>query len=235
MPRKLSRGPHPRAVEPLSREALIRRSSEAFPSANLTFISIIQGVALGYTIYNCVHGFPSHGYAAQTSFIARAVVQFTALVIISWEYTWFGIALRWPAGFVDTLVPLTLGAFEIIPTFYFGQPFLWWLFFALFLVSSLAAYVSSLVHCKRDMYELENAWEVTRKELRADLSLTGASLAVAVAELLALELIRLKNVLTGQALISIGGCACVMVLGLFLVYVEETSQSRLYHVHGLSR
>ena len=235
MPKSTAPHVQGRAVEPLNRELLIRRSSEAFPSANLTFISIIQGVGLGYLIYNSVHGFPPGGYAVHTSFIARAVIQFAAIVIVSYEYTWFGIALRWPASFLDTLVPLTLGAFEIIPSFYLGQPFLWWLFIAIFMISALAAFFSSLLQCKRDMYELEEAWSATKKELRQDLSVVSALLAIAVAELLGLELIHLEDPMIGLAWISIGGCACTFALALVLVYGEERYLNKLHRIHGLSR
>ena len=235
MPRQAPRQPAPRAVEPLNRELLVRRSSEAFPSANLTFISIIQGVALGYTIYNCVHGFPAHGYLAQVSFAARGGVQFVALVIAAWEYTWFGVVLRWPAGFIDSFVPLTMGAFEIIPTFFLGRPFLWWLFEGMFLVAASASYLSSLLHCRPDMYELPEAYKATKRELRINLSILGVTIAVAVAAMLLIRLVHFSHPVVGIAWVSLGGCGLMVALGGGLILAEERAQTRLHAIHGLIR
>jgi hypothetical protein len=114
-------------LEPLSQEVLINRSSEAFPIAYLSLISIIQSVALGILLTETVTILSGSSAIDETIAVAsRAAVLFGFLVIISYEYLWFIGILRWVSTFRDTLIPYAIGVAEIIPCLMLDQALAWW-------------------------------------------------------------------------------------------------------------
>lgn len=116
------------ALEPLDTEVLVRRSIEAFPAGYLLLISIIQSVALGILLTQTVTVLNRPESAIEViAIVSEAATLFGALVIISYEYLWFVVMMRWASTFRDTLIPYAIGVCEIIPSLIIGKSLPWWI------------------------------------------------------------------------------------------------------------
>ena len=116
------------ALQPLSTEVLVRRSIEAFPAGYLLLISIIQSVTLGLLLTEAVDLIAKSVPLIEViSTLSKAVTLFGALVIISYEYLWFVVMMRWASTFRDTLIPYAIGVTEIVPSLILDRSLAWWI------------------------------------------------------------------------------------------------------------
>lgn len=139
--------------KPLDRETFSERITQSFPSAYLTNISIIQGVALGL-LANSSFEYIKCASEFNWIVILRIAVSFLSLIIISIEYTWVIGLFRWSPRILDTIIPFALGFSEIIPMFYLTgkDSEAWWLYTAVLCLVGTLAFFNSLVRCDLHMF-----------------------------------------------------------------------------------
>ncbi|MEU8817398.1 hypothetical protein [Actinoplanes sp. NPDC048796] len=106
------------AIQALTREVLIRRSLEVSPTAFITIISIIQGVALGLLAENA---FDRPGLLVAV----QAVTMLLVLVTVFYFYLTISILLRWAPSFLDCLLPFGIAGMEIPGAFFLGNVHAW--------------------------------------------------------------------------------------------------------------
>jgi hypothetical protein len=116
------------ALEPLNTEVLVKRSIEAFPAGYLLLISIIQSVTLGLLLTDAVALLTKPVTTMQIiAVVSKTATVFGALVIISYEYLWFVVIMRWASTFRDTVIPYAIGVAEIVASLMLGQSISWWI------------------------------------------------------------------------------------------------------------
>ncbi len=157
---------------PLDKEEFKRRIENSFPNVYLTFISIIQGVALGILVTNTfvyINAVTANDLS-WTRYLPYSIMSFVLLMIMSYEYTWFVGVFRWSPKVLDTVVPFVLGASEITPTFFLAQPRKWWITTAIFCILGAIGFWNSLRNCKKSMFPGNiKAYELTSAALKSDI------------------------------------------------------------------
>lgn len=146
--------PRGRALEPMTRRVLIRRSLETFPAGYLTLIGIIQGVALGILVeqvHPLILGAAVLGDRAVA--LGEFFMAFTTILVVSYEYLWFTTIMRWTPTATDTLVPHTLGVCEIAPLFLLERPVAWWISTACMGCAGALALAHTLMRCTREAFD----------------------------------------------------------------------------------
>ncbi|MFC3737197.1 hypothetical protein [Paractinoplanes deccanensis] len=106
------------AIQALTRDVLIRRSLDVSPTAFITIISIIQGVALGLLAQNT---FARPGLLVGVQSFAMLMV----LVSVFYYYLTMSILLRWAPSFLDCFLPFAIASLEIPGAFFLGNARAW--------------------------------------------------------------------------------------------------------------
>jgi len=113
------------AIQPLTRDVLIRRSLEVSPNGFITIISIIQGVALALLAQNT---FPRATLLVGLQSIALLLV----FVSVFYYYLTMSVLVRWAPSFLDCFLPFAIAGLEIPPTFFLGDVNSWCTWLAAF-------------------------------------------------------------------------------------------------------
>jgi len=143
--------------DPLSCEELKDRTREGFAAAYATFISIIQGVAFGILVSNSVGDF-AELYKQQgilessLSVVPYSLTSLIILVLVTYEYLPFLVIFRWRLKIWDTIIPFSLGTFEMISISCLTTPWLWWLFTGVFCFVGMLAFHNARENSPRKMF-----------------------------------------------------------------------------------
>lgn len=133
--------------KPLSADEIGILMAKSFTPTYLNLINIIQAAALSLLCQK----------SAELDFnFLRALYIFMSIVMIAvvcYEYHWFVGMHRWSPRFSDTLIPLTLGFWEILAIFNLDQPRNWWLMMTAFTLTGAVAYLNTWTHCQSGMLE----------------------------------------------------------------------------------
>lgn len=106
-------------------------------------ISIIQGVALGLLITNAMGSLNDLAkmteppLALRLSFIGTSLL---VLITVSFLYSYFINLMNHSATvphLLDSLLPILLGVAQVLPTYFFTNPRMWWVLIACFLAFSI--------------------------------------------------------------------------------------------------
>jgi hypothetical protein len=217
-------------LEPLTKEVLVKRSLETFPAGYLNHISIIQGVALGLLVQQ-LFAFLNDGnknFAEQAEVIGEAFFLFGCIVVVSYEYIWFLTIMRWIPGFLDTLVPLSLGLSEVVPIFLMGKPVAWMGFVAAFVLMGAAAFRHTLSNLDPRLFaDAHGTQLMVRRLLR---QLVGFCLAMS-----ALIMAGGALVLSGVGWLRWAFPWMLSVVPPVMVAVNELALDRIYENFGLRR
>ncbi len=150
-------GVHPDrlSVEPMTTTLLRQRSLDTFSGGYLTFIAIIQGVALAVLADRAVGLLTDdiHTGWTRVEVAGQTASCFMALLIVTYEYLWFTSIMGWPLTFIDTLVPYTLGAGEIVAAQLLGRGDTWWASFAALSVVGVLAFMRTHIKCAAVVFE----------------------------------------------------------------------------------
>jgi hypothetical protein len=122
---------------------LRRRSLDTFSGGYLTFIAIIQGVALTVLADRAASSLVeqhSTGWPLLAA-IGQCASSFVALLVITYDYLWFTSIVGWPLTFTDTLVPYVLGGCEIATARFVGRADAWWISFTALAGVGILAYL----------------------------------------------------------------------------------------------
>ncbi len=129
---------------------LDRRASETYASFYLMLVGIIQGLATGYLV---LKGIDSEALKSLTNGLAigipspddislsfRFLISFTAIIIVTHEYTLAVTIFRRGPNYLDIFATLSLGITEVLSIHFVYQMEIWWLFNGVFLASAILAY-----------------------------------------------------------------------------------------------
>jgi hypothetical protein len=181
-PRKKTKNHH-FIYAPLNAAEFKRRMEDSFSPIHLTSISIIQGVALGFL---CQKTFmPGQEDASGLGNILYVAMSFVAIVGVSYEYNWFVGIHRWSQKFLDTLIPLMVGFWEIGAIFNIGQHQRWWMTTGMFILSGAMAFSNTYSNIKPLMFEDEKLFSYFRSNTLFSLffALIGATFCFGVGTL----------------------------------------------------
>lgn len=127
------------------------RVDKSFSDVYLTFLSIIQGVALGILAME-IFGDKDIIGNVNFAFVSRSFISFLIIVVVAYEYTLMVGVFRWSPTIVDALIPFVLGLCEIIPMFHL-KDLPWWshctgVFFSVGAVTLF----NTLCHCRPGLF-----------------------------------------------------------------------------------
>ena len=143
-----------KTLEPLSTRVLRQRSIDSFPAGYLTFIAIIQGVALGIVVTETVKRTgDASGYLAVLDILGQGIFTFVSIVVVTYEYLWFTTIMRWTPTFRDTLIPYVLGLGETVPPLLMGTGARWWASASVFIGLAVVAFIHTLSKATEEMFE----------------------------------------------------------------------------------
>jgi hypothetical protein len=219
------------ALEPMAAQILIRRTSDLFPAVYLTIIAIIQGVALVTlltTALPLVIG--KEAPHERVMIVGQSLAGLTSIVVVSYEYIWFTTMMRWAPGFLDTLVPYTLGVGEIAPLLLIGNNARWWLSMAIFLIVAAGAFYYSIFRSRAAMFpEKPQVYRALRRLLAQLVACCLAAAAISIGAATFLHICdgpKWLGELAPWALSPIGG---IMVL------ISERALNSVYESYGVFR
>ena len=145
----------------LDKEEFRNRMIKSFPRIYLTQISIIQSIALGILgkeAYGVLSSYVTN--LEYTNFfysLLCALVSFSLIVLISFEYYWFIGLFQWFPTIADTLLPFILGLFQLFPILSLNDPEMWWHFNLLPVFGGVLAFRHTCIKCNYDMFAEEYA------------------------------------------------------------------------------
>ena len=140
-------------VEQLSRELLIRRTSDMFPLGYLTLIAIIQGGAFIVVLQSTVSTMSQlHTLSACITVLGQAAISLASIIIVSYQYLWFTTIMRWTPTFLDTLIPYTLGIGEVVPGLLLRDSTQWWVSTCAFLIIGSAALLHTVLRSAKEVF-----------------------------------------------------------------------------------
>ena len=133
--------------EPITSKVVARLSAEAFYTAQLTLVSIIQGLSFTLVVQNSLT-FRADGLSPFDSFKSISpyvAISLFAVVVISYLYFVFAAIFRGPLTIWDFLIPFFIGFAESAPTFYFSVIKMWWLWVSVCCLGGVVAYIYTLL------------------------------------------------------------------------------------------
>lgn len=217
-----------RAIEPLTKDVLVRRTLEVFPSGYLTILSIIQGVSLGFTVNTAAEAQALPGPVVEdVATLARAAMTLVGVIIVSYQYIWFTVMMRWRQSFVDSLVPFLLGTAEIVVALNIGRAAQWWFSVSVFAILGLMAFANTKRHLSLDLYNgQELPLRLTSKLLTRSMGTCGGLAVIAI--------VCALTSLGGSGRIATGlGVASVLVGVSVMVLMSERTIGQIYEYYGV--
>lgn len=171
----------PVVIEPLDKAVLLRRTVEVFPAGYLTFLSIIQGVALGITVTQAVSVQSLPGPVAEDlTVLIRAALTLLAIIIASYEYVWFTVIMRWRQTFADSLIPFILGTAEIVVALHIGRASAWWFSSAVLVGVGILAFSYTKSRLSVELFSNHEApFRITSALLRRVVAMCAGTMVVA--------------------------------------------------------
>ena len=109
----------------LNKENILETINSLYPAIYLTVLSIIQGVSLSFWAYHLMNDFGLK--SNKILLMLYAVITFTIIVYVFYEFVWSVLLYRWVFGLFDTVLLFLIGAGEILLTFLMETPFYWYM------------------------------------------------------------------------------------------------------------
>ena len=223
------------ALEPMTAAILTRRSAASFPDGYLTFMGIIQGVALGSLVAQAVRLLIDQRLPDldRLAVGGQVVAGFTAIIVVTYEYLWFTTLMRWSPTFTDTLVPYTLGAGEVVLPLLMGRNVQWWTSLGLFLIAAIVALRHTTNMCTQSMFlDSPSSYHTVQRLLNtliAYLILQLVACAAVCAIIFTAQRHELHTVFIALApwMTSFTGAG--------MVVVSERGLDKIYSMHGVPR
>jgi hypothetical protein len=167
--------------DPVSKSDFRARVQNNFTAANLTLISIIEGVTFGILLSKV---FPEikQNPTFSNPILPYAFISWTTIILVFYYYSWFVSAVYALPNFREALIPIALATAQVLPMFFLDAPSWWWLFFAVFCGVSAFAFHNTLrsLHPASYTNDFQRGYSLTRRELRADVALSLAVTVIAV-------------------------------------------------------
>jgi hypothetical protein len=231
--------PRGEALQPLTKDRLIERSLELSPTAYLTIVSIVQGVALA-VLTQRTHDQIVQSKMPIVTVLLQGLALLLILVFVFHFYSATSILFRWTPSFMDALIPFIIGPFEIVPAFYVGQALPWSIAVAAFwgiaiLGLGVTALYSPIGHFG-EMTKPESADRARRAKRLFDRVLVEACGLAAITILLVLFFGFFANRYIEDDGTWAGFAAGASIAGLVAMVVDmERRLVRIYGVYGLKR
>jgi hypothetical protein len=218
-------------LESLDADVLRERTIDSFPAGYLTFIAIIQGVALAVVIAEAVKRMgEAEGPAGALLVASQSLFCFTAIIVVSYEYLWFTTIMRWTPTFRDAAIPYCLGVGETVPALIEGPHYAWWWAQSAFLLISVAAFLHTYSKLREGMFEGKDGLLPMLRRLFLILILSTSS-----GLFLTLGLAVLCSTVRLSIWFSIFAPLGLIGAGAVIAGESERYLNRLYAEYGVSR
>jgi hypothetical protein len=188
---------------------------EVFKSAFITLMSIIQATALAFLVENTMKMInePLPIYQ-KLPIILYALFSLMTIIIITYEYIpVLIISYWWFLKPKDIAIPLLLGIFEILPTYYMNNAQLWWVFAGILSLMGIIAYINTLVTYNQKIKEIE------RNSFYFNIVCCGIVFVICVLMYIILHLEMLVNLPNWVILIPI-----ILIIVIFYVLLTHESK-----------
>lgn len=215
------------ALEVLDREVLRARSVQTFPTAYVTLLSIVQGIALGVLATAFVPQLQEDNVADIFSLASEALATATVIVVVFYNYVWFLLIFRWSPGALDTVIPFTLGIGEISLSSTIGLHSFWILLLAVMQVIGALAFVHTLWRASPRMFSERRTLRDTTRLLRILIFILGAGAALAL-----IVYVLLDRLWTATPAIL---ALTIVAIGVSMVILSERVVGRIYRRYRLVR
>ena len=159
-----------RVFTPLDRNEYKTRCESLIPTIYLTFISIIEGVALGLLAQQ-FFTFSSDSKSHIEDLYVRApyaLSTFLSMVIVTYEYIVLTLVERYSYQLLDTIILFGLGLFQIGPSFFLSDPLWWWATNAVFCAAGVIAFINELYRSKEYAFAEKGIYHMTKRKLQFD-------------------------------------------------------------------
>lgn len=128
------------------------RIQSNFSSGYLTLISIIQGVAFGILVSGLKPIFEVGAWSG----LVLPILSLISLSFMVFYYHWFVSILYSPPNIFETLIPIIVSIFEVIPFYYFNNHKIWWLTTGIFYLIAILAFCLTLINISKNSFEPDN-------------------------------------------------------------------------------
>jgi hypothetical protein len=155
---------------PLNKKTYKERCENIVPSIYLTFISIIEGVALGLLAQQ-LFTFPIGESDRLGELMARAPYALSTLlsmIIVTYEYIVLTLVHRYSYRLRDTIILFGLGLFQIGPIFFLSEPTWWWATNIFFCGAGAVAFKNESSRNTEPAFDTRDIYSMTMKKLRFD-------------------------------------------------------------------
>lgn len=226
---------HP--MPPLDEKTLSKRAEQGFSTANVTLISIIQGVTFGILVLKtiqCVR--PSSGQYVSgflLDIIPFSVASFSLLIVVTHEYLAYIMTICWPPKLLDTAIPFCLGASEALAILFLDVPLLWWGFNCLFCLAGVFAYFNILNNTWSGTFggnKREETYSRHKKSINHKIKLTFVLILLCFIGILVWWL--LPSLSDWVNLLPVILFVSVLI---YIIVIEERYLKELYETYGFTR
>jgi len=209
----------------LNAETLRDRSSEIFPNAYATLLSIVLGIALASVATAVVAALDEPPLELAMS-LSEALATVCAVLVVFYSYVWFLLVFRWAPGFLDAVIPLCLGGATAALAAAVGHHTAWLVMLAVLQVIALPSFGHTIHRSWAPMFENGGIRDLTDRILRTSMVTMGVGAAVAAAAAyVAWE--------TGWVWPTFLGAGAALAAGMWLSWREEVALREIYAAHGL--
>jgi hypothetical protein len=157
--------------EPLSAMLYRQRFESIIPSIYLTFVSIIEGVALGLLAQQMFTFSPNNGnhFGALVGRAPYALSTLLSMVIVTYEYIVLTLIHRYSYQLLDVVILFMLGLSQIGPIFFLNDPIGWWAGNICFCGVGAVAFVNESYRNKPAAFGVSEIYRMIVVKLRFDI------------------------------------------------------------------
>lgn len=160
---------------PLTAKAFRSRLEVNSAPTFLTLISIIQGVTLSFLVQNTDTMLSDPESKTSPHFLVFPAFSLLIIVSVFFLYSYF-VNIDWrPPSIWEALIPFAIGVTQIIPTFYFNDPQIWYFAMAGMFVASTIGLANTYFGTKSEEFGscLPRSYRLTRKETLLNIGITA--------------------------------------------------------------
>lgn len=143
-------------ITPIGLKRLEETIPTAFSSFYSTFLSMIQGIALGYLFFQSAQLMKDH----QHFNLFYSGLTLMVIIIIWHEYVLSTIEVWWVITWFDSFIPLGLGGGEIFMISYLNMPEWWFFAIAWTAFIGFCAYINYGMRVKKEYFDEERRDEL---------------------------------------------------------------------------
>ncbi len=196
-----------------------KRADNVFPSAILTLVSIIQGVAF-YVLMDNTSKIINNS-SINFEILIRILLSLFSLIIVAFEYIWFVGLFTGTISIIDVSVVFALGVGEVAYSNYLNSSFMWWTSNGIFLIIGVIGFWNSIIKSKNINYVDEGVELILLNTLRRNRLICLICSAISIT--ISLLVYYCRSVFACELI----GFASIWLLYSYLVFMDHKFLSKI--------